>query len=260
MPGENVVASHPTKRIPLDHLVAKPLGRSGDFGYLYSMKLTNLKDLRFVKREMEAAEEKPEAVATGQNASAAKPISSNQPRPKTVTHPSKAEEHARNEGLVRGQRVRMMDTNDTATIVGFGNDYYELDLDGLVIRAVRSEFIPVDEENDRKLYASIPAKAKKSETAARAQEQTGELTVDLHLERIPGNEGVPEWAALDFQMGYFRQVLRENLRHKGRRITFVHGVGDGVLAKMVRQELDEAFAVSCTYTVGPFGATIVTIK
>ena len=88
MPGDNVVASHPTKRIPLDHLVAKPLGRSGDFGYLYSMKLTNLKDLRFVKREMEAAEEKPEAVATGQNASAAKPISSNQPRPKTVTHPS----------------------------------------------------------------------------------------------------------------------------------------------------------------------------
>lgn len=224
------------------------------------MKLTNLKDLRFVKKEMEAAEEKPEARPAVQGASASGRTSPNQRRPKTVTHPSKAEEHARNEGLVRGQRVRMMDTNDTATIVGFGDSYYELDLEGLVIRAVRSEFIPIDEENDRELYASIPAKAKKKESAARAQEQTGEMTVDLHLERIPGNEGVPEWAALDFQMNYFRQVLRENLRHRGRRITFVHGIGDGVLAKMVRQELDEAFAVSCSYTVGPFGATIVTIR
>ena len=35
-----------------------------------------------------------------------------------------------------GQKVRMMDTNDTATITGFGKDYYELELDGLTIRAV----------------------------------------------------------------------------------------------------------------------------
>lgn len=234
------------------------------------MKLTNLKDLRFVKKEMEAAEEaKAEAGAAEQGASGMRLASrvasasagrANQPRPKTVVHRSKAEEHARNEGLVRGQRVRMMDTNDTATIVGFGDDYYELDLDGLVIRAVRSEFIPIDEENDRKLYASIPAKVKRSGQAAREQEQSGDLTVDLHLERIPGNEGVPEWAALEFQKSYFRQVLHENLRYRGRRITFVHGVGDGVLAKTLRKELDEVFAVSCTYTVGPFGATVVTIK
>lgn len=214
------------------------------------MKLHNLKDLRFVKKEMEAAGKEPEV----------RDFALRAPRPKTVVHPSKAEEHACNEGLVKGQRVRMMDTNDTATIVGFGDGYYELDLDGLVIRAVRSEFIPVDPENDRKLYASIPAKGKKTEEPGRSQDPTGDLTVDLHFERVPGNEGVPEWAALDLQMNYFRQVLRENLRHKGRRITFVHGVGDGILAEAVRKELEEAFAVSCTYTVGPFGATVVTIK
>ena len=86
------------------------------------------------------------------------------------------------------------------------------------------------------------------------------MTVDLHIERIPGNEGIPEWAALEFQMNYFRQVLRKNLKHRGRRIVFIHGVGDGTLAAAIRKELDEVFAVSCTYTFGPMGVTNVTIR
>ncbi len=73
---------------------------------------------------------------------------------------SKEEEHARNEGLFKGQKVRMMDTNDTATLIGFGKDFYELELDGLTIRAVRSE------------------------------DPLSDLTVDLHIERIPGSDGI----------------------------------------------------------------------
>ena len=87
-----------------------------------------------------------------------------------------------------------------------------------------------------------------------------DLTVDLHIERIPGSDGIPEWAALEFQMNYFRQVLRQNLRHKGKRIVFIHGVGDGILAQAIRKELDEVFAISCSYTFGPMGATNVTIR
>ena len=45
-----------------------------------------------------------------------------------------------------------------------------------------------------------------------------------------------------------------------KRITFIHGVGDGVLASTIRKELDEVFAVSCTYTFGPMGATHVTVR
>jgi len=211
------------------------------------MKLTDLKDLRYIKKNLEP--EAPEAPKT------------NQPRSRTVILKSKEEEHARNEGLAKGQKVRMMDTNDTATIVGFGKDYYELELDGLTVRAARSEFIPVDPEEDRKLRTSIPSRTKKAEDDTEIQEDTaGDLTVDLHMERIPGNEGIPEWAALDFQMNYFRQVLRKNLKHRGRRIIFIHGVGDGTLAAAIRKELDEVFAMSCTYTFGPMGVTNVTIR
>lgn len=211
------------------------------------MKLSSLQDLKVIKKDLAPAEPEKSPVQ--------------RPRSKTVILKSKEEEHARNEGLVQGQKVRMMDTNDTATIVGFGKDYYELELDGLVIRAVRSEFIPINPEEDRKLRSSIqPRRSKDAEEPLASEDPLADLTVDLHIERIPGSDGGPDWAALEYQMNYFRQVLRKNLKHRGKRITFIHGVGDGVLASAIRKELDEVFAVSCSYTFGPMGATNVTIR
>ena len=211
------------------------------------MKLSSLKDLKVIKKDLAPA------------SSESSPIQ--KPRSRTVILKSKEEEHVRNEGLVKGQKVRMMDTNDTATIVGFGKDYYELELDGLVIRAVLSEFIPINPEEDRKLRSAIPSvHAKPVEEPLHSEDPLSDLTVDLHIERIPGSDGIPEWAALDFQMNYFRQVLQQNIKHKGKRIVFIHGVGDGILAQAIRKELDEVFALSCSYTYGPMGATNVTIK
>ena len=210
------------------------------------MKLSSLKDLRVIKKDLAPEPEQKPA--------------QNQPRRRSVDLRSKEEEHARNEGLYLGQKVRMMDTNDTATIVGFGIGFYELEYDGLTIRAVRSEFIPVNLEEDRKLRMSIPSKhSKVIEEETHTEDPLADLTVDLHIERIPGSDGVPDWAALDFQMNYFRQILRQNLKHKGKRIIFIHGVGDGVLAQAIRKELDEVFSISCSYTHGPMGATKVTI-
>ena len=211
------------------------------------MKLTSLKDLKVIKKDLAPAA--PEEV----------PVK--KPRSRTVLLKSKEEEHARNEGLAKGQKVRMMDTSDTAILVGFGKGYYELELDGLVIRALRSEFIPVDPEEDRKLRSSIPSRRIKDEDEPLATEDPlADLTVDLHIERLPGSDGIPEWAALEYQMDCFRQILRKNLKHKGKRIIFIHGIGDGVLSAAIRKELDDVFAVSCTYTFGPMGTTNVTIR
>ena len=134
-------------------------------------------------------------------------------------------------------------------------------MDGLVFRAVRGEFIPINADEDRKLRSAIPSKRSKIiEDDIHVADPTAELTVDLHVERIPGSDGVPEWAALEYQLNYFRQILRQNLKYKGKRIVFIHGVGDGTLAAAIRKELDEVFALSCTYTFGPMGATNVTIR
>lgn len=211
------------------------------------MKLSSLKDLKVIKKDLVPD---PEARPAG-----------NQPRSKTVVHRSKEEEKARSEGLAKGQKVRMMDSSDVATIVGFGKDFYEQEMDGLTFRARRRDFYPIDPEEDRKLRSDIPYRhAKPVEEQLRTEDPLSDLTVDLHIERIPGSDGIPEWAALDFQMNYFRQVLRQNIKHKGKRIVFIHGVGDGILAQAIRKELDEVFALSCSYTYGPMGATNVTVK
>ena len=217
------------------------------------MKLNSLKDLKLVKGKL-AEESRP--TAAGQSSAPA----TNQPRNRTVVHPSRAEERARNEGLSKGQKVRLMDSSDTGTITGFGDGYYEIDLDGMVIRAVRSEFVPVDPDEDRQLYTSIPSRVHKPARRGVHEDAGGEITIDLHLERIPGSEGIPKWAALDYQMSYFRQTLRNNLRHKGRRIVYVHGVGDGTLATALRKELDETFALSTSWLPGIPGTTKVTIR
>ena len=56
------------------------------------MKLTDLKDLRFIKKSLEPQPEQ-------------KPLQ-NQPRKRSVVLKSREEEHARNEGLLKGQKVR----------------------------------------------------------------------------------------------------------------------------------------------------------
>lgn len=224
------------------------------------MKLSSFKDLRVIKKSLE-----PDAESASGSSSAAGVSGSGgvqKRRSHVVTHRSKEEERARGEGIVRGQRVRIMDSNDTGTIVGFGADYYEVDIDGMTVRMRKGDFYLIDAEEDMKLRESIPARKAhaRKEASSPKEAANGDLRIDLHLERIPGNEGVPDWAALEFQMNYFRQILRQNLRHRGRRIMFIHGVGDGTLASAIRKELDETFALTCSYTVGTPGVTTVTIR
>lgn len=84
-----------------------------------------------------------------------------QQRSKTVQHLSREEEQARSIGIQKGQTVRMMDSNDSGVIVGIGKGYYEVEIDGLVMRATRSEFVLTDKKEDRMMYAAMPSRAKK---------------------------------------------------------------------------------------------------
>ena len=43
-------------------------------------------------------------------------------------------------------------------------------------------------------------------------------------------------------------------------ITFIHGIGDGILKAALRKELDEVLALRCSYNVGDPAVTVVSIK
>lgn len=211
-------------------------------------------DLRELKRQFRADD-----AAEGERRPGLKPVMQ-QRRPRIVVNRTKAENLAAAEGIAIGTRVRMMDTSDSGVIAGFGDGWFEIESDGLVFRAQRCEFVIADADGDRKLMDAVPSRKRPCEEKRRTEVPSAEISVDLHIEKIPGADGIPSWAALDFQMNYFRQVLRGNLRYRGRRIVFIHGVGDGILASALRRELDEAFAMTCTYTYGQPGVTVVTVR
>ena len=159
-----------------------------------------------------------------------------------------------------GQSVVLMDSDLRGKIVSIGRKVLiELE-DGLTIEAAYGEFAVTD-ATELKALKSSKVKAKKTtRSASNKKPASGILEVDLHIEAIPGGSNVPKGQQLQFQMDTFKRIIRENLSHKGLKINFIHGIGDGILKAAIRKELDEVLALRCTYSVGDPAVTVVTIR
>ena len=189
----------------------------------------------------------------------------NEPRKKTVKLKSKdeilGEEKGRELGLQPGMHVTLMDSNDRGVIKHVRKDCVEIELDyGFVVPVGFHDFIVNDAEEDRKLRQSVgsskakPVAEDKPAFPGRANE------IDLHIEALPGGLGIAKGQELPYQLECFRSTLRAQLKHRGSRIIFVHGVGDGILKSAIREELDTVYAISCSWNPYGDGATAVTIK
>ena len=162
-----------------------------------------------------------------------------------------------------GQSVVMMDSDHRGKIASLGRMVrIELE-DGLVIEAAYGEFAVTDDTELEALKSSRIKHHKKGSTSTPRSKQKpakGMMEVDLHIEAIPGGSSIPKDQRLQFQMATFNRVIREHLPHKGLKISFIHGIGDGILKAAIRKELDEVLALRCTYNVGDPAVTIVTIR
>ena len=165
-------------------------------------------------------------------------------------------------GLNVGQSVVLMDSNLRGRIVGLGKTVrIELEV-GLVIESAYGEFAVTDKAEIASLKET-KVNAKKTSVGQRQStpmNSDGSLTIDLHIEAIPGGNGIPKGQQLQFQLETFRKVIRENISHRGMKVSFIHGIGDGILKAAIRKELDEVLALRCSYSVGDPAVTIVTIK
>ena len=174
---------------------------------------------------------------------------------KTVTPQLKAEESH----LKVGQQVVLMDSSLRGHIVALGKRVdIELE-DGLLIEASYGEFAVTDNTELERLKSS-KVRHKQTVPNTPRSKTSGSLEIDLHIEAIPGGRSVPKGQQLQFQMDTFKRVIRENLSRRGMKISFIHGVGDGILKSAIRKELDEVLALRCTYSVGDPAVTVVSIK
>ena len=174
-----------------------------------------------------------------------------------VSHESKVSDDV----LKVGQNVVLMDSDLRGKIVSISKKVkIELE-EGLIIDAAYGEFAVTQ---DHELSALKQTKVKQKKTASSKKPTTpsgnNALVVDLHIEAIPGGSNIPKGERLQFQMDTFRRVIRENLHHRGMNITFIHGIGDGILKAALRKELDEVLALRCSYNVGDPAITVVSIK
>jgi hypothetical protein len=161
-----------------------------------------------------------------------------------------------------GQRAVLMDSNLRGHIVSLGKKVsIELE-DGLLIEAAYGEFAVTDNTELETLKHSRIKQARTSPVTPRSKQKSssGPLEIDLHIEALPGGRSIPKGQQLQFQIDTFKRIIRENLSHKGMKISFIHGVGDGILKAAIRKELDEVLALRCTYSVGDPAITVVTIR
>ena len=160
-----------------------------------------------------------------------------------------------------GQKVVLMDSDLRGKIVSIGRRV-EIELeDGFFIHAAYGEFAVTDDSEISALKETkVKAKKVTPTSNSTAAKTSGVLTIDLHIEAIPGGRNIPKGQQLQFQMDTFRRIIRENSAHRGQKIHFVHGIGDGILKVAIRKELDEVLALRCSYIVGDPAVTIVTIK
>ncbi len=181
------------------------------------------------------------------------------PKVTPVTAPKLKES---DKGLKIGQSVVLMDSNLRGKIIRLGKTVrIELE-DGLVIESAYGEFAVTDKEEIASLKET-KVKAKKTSMGSKRPTSfnpDGSQTIDLHIEAIPGGAGIPKGQQLQFQMDTFRRIIRQNANRRGMKITFIHGIGDGILKAAIRKELDEVLALRCSYSVGDPAVTVVSIK
>ncbi len=91
------------------------------------------------------------------------------------------------------------------------------------------------------------------------------LEIDLHISELLDNtNGLSAADILEYQLNKVKEVMDENKAHKGQKIVFIHGKGDGVLKNAVLKELrtnyKSAYFQDASFREYGYGATMVTVK
>lgn len=94
---------------------------------------------------------------------------------------------------------------------------------------------------------------------------TDEWSIDLHLEELTDGavDHLSNTEKLDIQLRRLRSFVEKAMEKKVRKITIVHGVGEGVLRKEVHfflRSIEGAVFHDSSYTRNGFGATVLELR
>ena len=88
------------------------------------------------------------------------------------------------------------------------------------------------------------------------------LEIDLHIHELLDNcSGLSNSEMLKIQLDKFNSVMEENKNNKGKKVVFIHGVGNGTLKTEIRTQLNKKYKglyyLDASFKEYGFGATMV---
>lgn len=147
------------------------------------------------------------------------------------------------------------------------NDYF--DDDAVVYYAVRKDLAEKELMISPDDIAQAMMEKEKSSAPKRQRIEKRNsqpvIEVDLHIDELLDNtNGLESGDMLEYQLQKFREVLDRNKNHKGQKIVFIHGKGNGTLKNALINELKTTYKnyyyQDASFREYGFGATMVTIK
>jgi len=180
--------------------------------------------------------------------------------------------------------VRFMDSIGGGKIIQIDEDHHlvwvETD-DGFPVGPIAmSQVVPISTVDDYLQHShhldtsvSPPKKAVITSSISfpttpvkQSQRRKGELIFDLHIDALPTNgSNMTDVEKHQYQLHYFRLQMQQNIRFRGRRLIFIHGKGNGVLKREIRQILQREYAAKvdvhdASFSIYEDGATLVIIR
>jgi len=111
------------------------------------------------------------------------------------------------------------------------------------------------------------AEVKPASLIERHQVGPREAVVDLHIEELADNySGLSPHEMLKIQMDYFRRCIESAVEKNFRKVTFIHGVGNGTLKAAIMKKVteyehaDSHLASLAKFGVGAIDVVIKPIK
>ena len=147
------------------------------------------------------------------------------------------------------------------------NDYFEDDAQVYYItrKDVPEREMLITNEDIQRAIREKDAPARRPRIQKIAKKQDDILEIDLHIhELLDTTAGMSNKDMLDYQMGKFHEVMKENKNKKNRKIVFIHGKGDGVLKneiyKAIKKDYKKVDSQDASFQEYGYGATMVIIK
>ncbi len=123
----------------------------------------------------------------------------------------------------------------------------------------------LEELSDKEINKAIREKEKQpARKMVKRRDDNQMLEVDLHIdELIDSIAGLSNGEIITIQLDKFKQVMDDNKSNKGRKIVFIHGVGNGKLKTEIRKMLERQYSKhvyqDASFREYGYGATLVII-